>query len=361
MQKQNVPVYNDGKYTFSAYIKAEGIDGEAFLRIRSGENAGRSIAVKASTADANCGPAAEGWERIYATVDAVAGEVGLEMVYKGTQGTVHFACPQLEIGEIANRVNLLTNGDFVRTEINTDNSEAERLFPIDWTAAEGITADVLNGVRTAEHDMPDFLSGNALQMVSFPASGNIGFNQEVPVSGEKGDVYVIGGWLNSQSVSSGSEQSSPCIAYRFTGGKSDEEWQYAEFSRERVGWQFGAWAISAPESYTGFTFSVGYSRNAQTAMFTNTFMYREQFGQSFAYDSDKNLISVANLAGQKSEMKYDDYDNLTSYVQPGAETTDKYTFTYGSDATEKKKHLVRTSTTPEGVKQEFAYDSYYCV
>ena len=351
-------VYYYNKHTFSAYIKAEGIDGNAFLRVISGNNVGKSIAVQESTANANCGPAAEGWERVYATVDASVGEITLELVCDGATGTIHFACPQLEVGELANRVNLLTNGDFARTEVNTANSSAERLFPEDWVKAAGITTNVLNGVKTSGHDMPNFLSGNALQMVSFPASSNLGFNQDVPVSGAKGDVFVIGGWLNSRSVSSGSDQCCPCIAYRFTGGSSDGTWKYVEFSREWVGWQFGAWAIAAPATYTGFTFSTGYSRNAQTAMFTNMFMYREQFGQSFAYDSKKNLTSVANLAGQKSEMKYDSYDNLTSYVQPGAETTDKYVLTYGSTAAEQKKHLVRTSTTPMGVKQEFAYDTY---
>lgn len=86
--------------------------------------------------------------------------------------------------------------------------------------------------------------------------------------------------------------------------------------------------------------------------------YREQFGQSFAYDSKKNLTSVQNLAGQKSNMVYDTFDNLTSYVQPGAADTEKYSFTYGSSDADKKKHLARTSTTPMGVKQEFQYDAY---
>ena len=85
-------------------------------------------------------------------------------------------------------------------------------------------------------------------------------------------------------------------------------------------------------------------------------MYREQFGESFAYDSNKNVTSVENLAKTQSKMTYDSAHNLTSYIQPGAGSTEKYTFSFGDSTSTRKKHLLQTSTTPEGVKQTFAYD-----
>ena len=88
------------------------------------------------------------------------------------------------------------------------------------------------------------------------------------------------------------------------------------------------------------------------------FIHREQFGESFAYDDDNNLLSTTTLADKKSSMEYDDFDNLISYVQPGANSTDKYLFTYGSTDAAKKKHLVETESTPMGVKQHYTYDSY---
>ena len=110
--------------------------------------------------------------------------------------------------------------------------------------------------------------------------------------------------------------------------------------------------------YDQILIAFAYERNAQTGMFTNLFLHREQFGASFAYDDDKNLISTSNLAGEKSKMEYDGFDNLTSYVQPGAAEEDKYTFTYGDTDGEKKKHLVRTESTPMGVKNHYTYDAY---
>ena len=110
--------------------------------------------------------------------------------------------------------------------------------------------------------------------------------------------------------------------------------------------------------YDQILIAFAYERNAQTGMFTNLFLHREQFGTSFAYDGDKNLISTSNLAGEKSKMEYDDFDNLTGYVRPGAAEEDKYRFTYGDTDGEKKKHLVRTESTPMGVKNHYTYDAH---
>ena len=117
-------------------------------------------------------------------------------------------------------------------------------------------------------------------------------------------------------------------------------------------------ALPAPVDYDQILIAFAYERNAQTGMFTNLFLHREQFGTSFAYDDDKNLISTSNLAGEKSKMEYDDFDNLTGYVRPGAAEEDKYLFTYGDTDDEKKKHLVRTESTPMGVKNHYTYDAH---
>lgn len=58
-----------------------------------------------------------------------------------------------------------------------------------------------------------------------------------------------------------------------------------------------------------------------------------------------------------------DKPNLKSPIDekednPGADKADKYAMTYGSTTAEKKRHLLRTSTTPMGIKQEFSYDDF---
>ena len=101
-----------------------------------------------------------------------------------------------------------------------------------------------------------------------------------------------------------------------------------------MGWKYDEWAIKAPKAYKEFRVGIQYARNTGTAMFTNLFIHREEFGESYAYDSNRNVVSVSTLSGQKSAMQYDGAHNLKSYRQPGAPDSAKYTLNYGSNLTE---------------------------
>ena len=355
------PLQWDGTYTLSAYVKTDGITGSgAFLRAVANGQKYESRKISTSTAELSGGPMADGWERISVTFPFAYGTsdnfVQVSLVVSGTAGTANFSCPQLEEGVVANRVNLLVNGDFTLT-----HDSVGRVFPDTWTKGTNITSSTLNGVMTENHGMPDALKGNALRMVSKPSLGSIRFLQEVNVSGAEDDVFVVGGWCDSKSVAYGAgTNSTPLIGIQFYNSANDEwsDWTKNSFNREWIGWQFGSWAAVAPTAYTKVRVCVQYSRNSGTCKFSNIYLHREQFGQSYAYDEDKNVTSTTVLSGEKSSMEYDDFDNLISYIRPGDAGTNEYVMTYGSDDTEKKQHLLRTVTTPEGLKTTHTYDSH---
>ena len=120
--------------------------------------------------------------------------------------------------------------------------------------------------------------------------------QYINSAGKAGDVFVVGGWSSALSVASGSGNFEPKMVIRFEKGGAFLDCQFRKFSTARVGWQFGCWAVSAPGDYDRVLIGVCYERNAQTGMFSNLFVHREEFGQSFAYDANKNLVGVANLS-----------------------------------------------------------------
>ena len=125
------------------------------------------------------------------------------------------------------------------------------------------------------------------------------------------------------------------VPTRFLG--TDGKWsdlQYNEFAPQRVGWKYDEWAIKAPKAYKEFRVGIQYARNTGTAMFTNLFIHREELGESYTYDANRNVVSVSTLSGQKSAMQYDGAHNLKSYRQPGAPDSAKYTLNYGSNLTE---------------------------
>ncbi len=355
----SVSVPTAGKYTFSAYVKNASAlsSGALFVRIRSGSSVYASRTVTGATAAFNTDSAADGWDRVYVSAQLPAGTVSVELVDTAPSGSAWFACPQLETGSIPNHVNLLLNADFTRTF-----ARDAQTFATDWSVSTGISTNAANGiVLHSAAGLPSGLSGNALRIHSYANTNKSSHCQSVYVKGNKGDVFVIGGWLNATSVYSGDDKNhfKPCIISRFKDTSGNwSAWQYNEYDVQRVGWTFAQWAIVAPSNYTEFRIGIQYARNNGTAMFSNVFVHREEFGQSFAYDDKKNVVSVASLSTQKSGMEYDDADNLKAYRQPGADSTVKYTMDYGSTAAERKKHLLRTSTTPMGVRDSYTYDDH---
>ena len=362
-EKQVVEVSADGKHTLSAYVKTDGVrSGGAFLRMTSNGQTVVSRKVKKSTAE-HGGVSVGGWDRLYVTGE-ITGQATVELVCDGDEGTVWFAAPQLETGALANTVNLLVNGDFHATVDNTAIAGDVRKYPVSWTAKDGVRDYTPNRVLTSGHGMPSSLSGNAVQMVSYPQYNSVAFEQHVEVSGKEGDSFVMGGWADANSTAMLPNetwlQNSPVINYRFNNGTPQdtwEAWHALGYSREWVGWRFGCWPVTAPSDYTSIDFQVNYSANARTARFSNMFLYREQFGESYAYDDDKNVTSVANLAEQKSSMEYDGAHNLISYIRPGAGAEEKYTFGYGETTAEQEKHLLKWSKTPMGVEENYEYDA----
>lgn len=345
-----------GLYTFSAYVKnaAALASGKLFLRIRSGSMVYESRPVTDTTAAFHTDSAADGWDRLYVTANLPAGSVTLELVSTAPSGSAWFSCPQLETGSIANHVNLLVNGDFARS-----TASGSRYFPTDWAVQNGVTSSALNGiVSKSASGMPNALSGQATRILALPYQGNQSMLQYINSAGKAGDVFVVGGWSSALSVASGSGNFEPKMVIRFEKGGTFLDCQFRKFSTARVGWQFGCWAVSAPGDYDRVLIGVCYERNAQTGMFSNLFVHREEFGQSFAYDANKNLVGVANLSTKKSDIQYDDADNVKSYRQPGAADAAKYTMSYGSTTAEHKKHLLKESVSPMGQRDVFTHDSY---
>jgi len=187
----------------------------------------------------------------------------------------YFSCPQLEAGSVPNRANFLVNGDFRRTTTNTANANYDREFPDTWTKASGVSTAYRNRVilsKDADLGLPAGVKGNALQLYSRPTRDSVAFGQKVYVKGVANDVYIVGGWVNSNSVAAipgTSHKNAPCIAYRFI--KSDDSatgWKYLEFNRERVGWQFACWPIVANVAHEKIEIHVNYARNSRTCWFT---------------------------------------------------------------------------------------------
>jgi len=374
-------LFKSGKYTFSVYVKTTGLtvpDGKkgAFLRVTIGDSVYESEPVVSSTAAREMNTFAGGWERMYVTfpftrpegMDALTpSNVTVAIVCDASKGTAYFAAPQVESGEIANMFNLVVNGDFSVTKNNTSCSDGTRLFPENWTTlGTGLTDKMVLNMQTgvvtdrAENRMPETVEGNALRLFSFPTVANIYMSQAIRTYGNKNDVFVLGGWVNSHTVQAGYTLSKPTIRVRFMKAADSQwtSWNNLFFTTENDNWHHMTTTIAAPYAYVRIEVSVSYPQNNKTCMFSQIYLYRDLYGSSYTYDDHSNILNVKSLTNQQSQATYDSFNNRLSYVEPGSASTEKYTFTYGDTDAQKKRHLQLSAATPMGVKSATTYDQY---
>ena len=264
-------------------------------------------------------------------------------------GTVWLDCAQLEEGPVANRYNLLNNGDF------TANNSAT---PYYWTANS--TNDGNDIVYTSSSgSKPVGLSINTMRLYGGGRTKYAGIYQDIPISGDEGDVYVAGGWSIGYSMPRKGEDHRYNIRVSFlkTGTSTRESSPSIEWSEEWTDWQFAAGPIVAPCNYTSIRFNIDYERNINYAEFNGLFLHKEEFGQTFVYDSKGNIISAKSAASLQDGATYDNFNNVSTYYQPGR-SSDQTIMEWGTTDAEKKKHLLRKSTSPLGIITEYTYDNY---
>ena len=77
-------------------------------------------------------------------------------------------------------------------------------------------------------------------------------------------------------------------------------------------------------------------------------LVKDEFGESYTYDSDGNVISVQDLRSKNTTYEYSN-NNLTRAVLPGGASV---TYIYDD------YHNVKTASTKAGVTSQFGYDEY---
>lgn len=288
------------------------------------------------------------WTRIFTTFTASRANATLYFITMGGPGTIWIDCAQLEEGCIPNRYNLLRNCDFSQNNSGT---------PTFWIANGANSAN--DGVISTKDPLhPSFLTHNCMRLYGEPRT-NKGFYQDLPLSGSQGDVYVVGGWAKGFSRPIGNEKRRFAIrlAFKNSSGQFVNS-DILNWNEEWTDWQYISGAVIAPCAYTAIRYNVDYEKNLNYADFDGLTLYKEEFGNTFAYDEKGNVTAVKDLSSKQAKAQYDEYNNLTSYVQPGRPDNVKTTISYGSTDAEKKKRLPVTIDSPTYIRTNNTYDAH---
>ena len=230
-----------------------------------------------------------GWRRqsVTFTVPSNATGTSVNLIVKETNGSAYFDALQLEEGNVANAYNLLENASFENP------------------------ADALYGYSTNNLTLGtmDFASTNVYMngIKSFRIEGEKGkdksISQEVVVSGNESDLYVISGWAKAYLVPE-YNYSNPVdldrrfkISIKVTYTDGTYVWKSpVVFNQDIVNWQYDAMTMdlsdgtSTNRTPSKITIYPRYDYQGNYAYFDNLSITKDNVAnyKTYAYDSNGN-------------------------------------------------------------------------
>jgi len=319
-------------YTLSSYIKT-GSGADAFLAI-----AVDGVVVASS----DVVPASTKWLRkeVSYTNTGDTAVTARPQLMSTAKGTCYFDCVQLEKAPTASRYNRVENGDF-------------HMGSQSWTKSSDCTGDDTAVTLTGGKCPAAQLESTAFKIVG-DGMRQKRISQTVKASGSKDTVYVIAGWAKGNSVSladdNGTYQPTFGIRATFVNTDGTETPRYFPFNPDMGDdvWQYTAGVMVAKKAFSAVRIEVLYEYNANTVYFDGIQAYKEDFGSSYTYDADGNVVKVVDLQKQQTSYQYQNND-LTKIIQNG-----KAKMTYEYD----EYHNVTKATSAEGLVYEFDYDDW---
>ena len=312
-------------YTFSAYVK--GVSGKTYLRI------GDYASVAASEGST-------GWVRYEVSyTNTTSADITTKAQFVGEAGSeAYIDCVQVEQAGAASRFNLLDNGDFIY----------EGAPAYSWGSSTINTAtDKLESVQAAA--APQLING-CVKIVGQPTViKRVG--QFFTHSGNAGDCYVFSGWAKGNSVplqSHDSRERKFELRIKFSYTDGTEKITAQPFNPDTDEWQYASVAAVAEKAYSSILVTFVCDYNMNTFYFDGMQLYKEEYGSSYTYDNDGNVVSVTDLQGQTTTYEYEN-NNLTKEV---LSTGGELQYTYDN------YHNVKTATTREGMEYHFTYDQW---
>lgn len=154
--------------------------------------------------------------------------------------------------------------------------------------------------------------------------------QTVYVDGEKGDSFIAGCWVKANSIQlyenpkrTNIPQAGLYISFYNDGNKVGES-IVENINTGTEDWQYLLVKATAPGTYDQVSYSFSYSYNTGSASVSTPFLFKESYGQSYAYDANGNLVGSTDAADSYAQFAYQD-DKLSSSVSP---TGSRYIYGY---------------------------------
>ncbi len=316
-------------YTLSTYIKTDGVTnnngGGARPFVYFLESNGARQNVNGEFVNGS-----NDWKKYSCTFNYPAdatSDVVVSLGITGENGTAYFDGVQVEEGEIANTYNMIENSGF-------DN---------------GLTSWIKNSDCNANDNVVSSTTGNAAKITGESIKRK-NIYQNVKISGKKGDVFSLSGWVKSNSVALSAPRANSITAgiCRLDG---TFQWVEASINPDSNTWQYSSNEFVTDSDYSRIDIYILYYYNSNEVYFDNIGLFKDDFGQSYTYDKNGNLISSQDMAKQNSTIQYNGKNELLKQTEPNGGS-----FIYEYDS--KIKNRLLTATNNSKVKYSLEYNQY---
>ena len=324
-------------YVASAYMKIDGQieNGNAFLKteIKQGDTIlSTEYSIPYYTTQGE-------WQRVQVPVTIPSGCDRIRVfatleTYGSETETVYFDCMQLEKKEAAGPYNFLTNPtcDMLDSSGNA----------IGWTLPTGGTTETFSG------------SNKWIRIAGAPASNRNAY-QTISLSGDEGAVLVFGGTALgfSSAQCNDTENNSRRFGLKLylynddTLVTSKSLW-FNTYTNEVQGI---SGSIKATGAFNKVIFRTLYNQEVNAAAFDNFYVYEDNYGTNYSYDSDGKLILQKSDSGDAIRYTYNGPDITKIAFEKNGTEKDNETYTYDNN------HNILTSTTKDGIVTSYTYPS----
>ena len=248
-------------------------------------------------------------------------------------GTAYFDAVQLEQSPVANRYNLLYNSNL---------ESISSSVPTSWQTSPNTTGQASSTEQK--------YSGLRAWKISGTNGVNRTLVQRVYRTGNAGDTFVFSAFAKAMSRPNdqGFGRFSIFLEFHDSTGTTDQF--EAKFNYGSTDWQYVSDVAVTTAPYTYFIFYLSYYDNANEVYFDLPQVFMDNFGSSYVYDEDGNIVSASDLAKTESTFEYSGSNELVKQNNP---TGTSYEYTYAAD----NPHRL-VSATAGGVTTTYTYGSY---
>lgn len=209
-----------------------------------------------------------------------------------------------------------------------------------------------NKVNCTSNEQVVSLNGNNVAKMVGDPTRNKYIVQDINISGEKGDIFTLYGWAKSNGIQKNDgNYKSARYTVRVTKTDGINQWIDIPVTLGTDGWQFISKQFKTNGSYSSIGVYLIFYGNANEIYFDNVGIFKEEFGESYQYDSNGNLISSQDLAKQNSTFNYSGNNDLLKNINPKGGS-----FTYEYDYIRKGRLLKALDTA--GTQYLFNYNTY---